>query len=97
LSKAEESTFMLGPLLPGADFPRPVYDKTPLTPVMSLRPGSSSSSSNSSSIDIDMVQDDDNGQSTCNKEVLSMLDNLKEEEETKENTIWKGLDKFRNN
>jgi hypothetical protein len=31
--------------------------------------------------------EDEKGESTCNKEVLSMLDNLKEEEETKENTI----------
>jgi lipid-A-disaccharide synthase len=38
-----------------------------------------------------------NEQIEKNKEVLSMLDNLKEEKETEENTIWKGLDKFRNN
>lgn len=44
-----------------------------------------------------VCDEDEKGESTCNKEVLSMLDNLKEEEEKKENTIWKGLDKFRNN
>jgi hypothetical protein len=37
------------------------------------------------------------GESTCNKDVLAMLEKLKETEDKQENTIWKGLDKFRNN
>jgi uncharacterized metal-binding protein YceD (DUF177 family) len=41
--------------------------------------------------------EDENGESKCNKEVLSMLENLTEQEETIEYTFWKGLDKFRNN
>ena len=40
--------------------------------------------------------EDEMGVSKCNKEVLTMLENLKDSE-NKENTIWKGLDKFRNN
>lgn len=33
----------------------------------------------------------------CNKEVLAMLDRLKDNEENKDNPLWKGLDKFKNN
>jgi hypothetical protein len=33
----------------------------------------------------------------CNKEVLAKLQQLKNNEEKKENPIWKGLDKFRDN
>jgi uncharacterized metal-binding protein YceD (DUF177 family) len=33
----------------------------------------------------------------CNKEVLAMLEKLKENEEKKENPLWSGLDKFKDN
>jgi uncharacterized metal-binding protein YceD (DUF177 family) len=41
--------------------------------------------------------DDDNGESTCNREVLDMLKQMElQAQQTKEeNPIWKGLDKFR--
>jgi hypothetical protein len=41
--------------------------------------------------------EDEKGESKCNKETLEMLEKLKETETKKENSIWKGLDKFRNN
>ena len=44
-----------------------------------------------------VCETDELGESTCNKDVLAMLDKLKETEDKQENTIWKGLDKFRNN
>ena len=33
----------------------------------------------------------------CNKEVLEMLQKLKDNEDNKNNPIWKGLDKFKDN
>jgi hypothetical protein len=33
----------------------------------------------------------------CNMDVLAKLQQLKDNEQKKENTIWKGLDKFRDN
>ena len=33
----------------------------------------------------------------CNKEVLEKLQQLKDNEQKKDNPIWKGLDKFRDN
>jgi len=41
--------------------------------------------------------EDESGETKCNKEVLDMLDNLKQKEEKNENSIWKGLDKFKDN
>ncbi len=45
-----------------------------------------------------ICDDDGSGKSTCNPDVLKMLNKMNEAEETKkqENPIWKGLDKFRN-
>lgn len=39
---------------------------------------------------------DKNGNSTCNPVVLKMLDEMKQGNKTKENSIWKDLDQFRN-
>jgi uncharacterized metal-binding protein YceD (DUF177 family) len=44
-----------------------------------------------------VCEEDDKGQSKCNKDALAMLEKLKDSDNEKENTIWKGLDKFRNN
>jgi uncharacterized metal-binding protein YceD (DUF177 family) len=42
--------------------------------------------------------DDENGQSLCNKDVLKKLAEMKvTAEEQKENSIWKGLEKFKDN
>jgi uncharacterized metal-binding protein YceD (DUF177 family) len=41
--------------------------------------------------------ENEKGESKCNKDTLKVLEQLKETETKKENTIWKGLDKFRNN
>lgn len=44
-----------------------------------------------------VCEEDEKGESKCNKDVLAMLEKLKDSDNEKENTIWKGLDKFRNN
>lgn len=44
-----------------------------------------------------MCDDAEIGGPKCNKEVLAMLEKLKESVEKKESSIWKGLDKFRDN
>ncbi len=45
-----------------------------------------------------ICQNDENGDSLCNKEVLSKLESMKLSSETQvENTIWKGLEKFKEN
>jgi uncharacterized metal-binding protein YceD (DUF177 family) len=44
-----------------------------------------------------MCEESEIGGPKCNKEVLAMLDKLTEEARKKENPVWKGLDKFRNN
>jgi len=41
--------------------------------------------------------EDEEGNSKCNQEVLQMLEKLKDNEEKDTNTIWKGLDKFKDN
>jgi uncharacterized metal-binding protein YceD (DUF177 family) len=42
--------------------------------------------------------DNEEGETTCNKEVLEKLDRMKENHtEDTTNNIWKGLDKFKNN
>jgi uncharacterized metal-binding protein YceD (DUF177 family) len=41
--------------------------------------------------------EDENGKSKCNPEVLKRLDQLNQNNETKTNPIWKGLDKFKDN
>ncbi len=42
--------------------------------------------------------DDENGQSLCNKDVLKKLEEMRLiSEEQKENSIWKGLEKFKDN
>jgi uncharacterized metal-binding protein YceD (DUF177 family) len=41
---------------------------------------------------------DENGKSLCNEEVLQRLNNMQvDNEERKENSIWKGLEKFKDN
>ncbi len=40
--------------------------------------------------------DDVEGRSTCNKEVLSKLEQMRNETEKGENLIWKGLEQFKN-
>lgn len=41
--------------------------------------------------------EDEKGKSKCNEEVLKMLDKLKDNEDKDTKTIWKGLDKFKDN
>jgi uncharacterized metal-binding protein YceD (DUF177 family) len=41
--------------------------------------------------------EDEKGNSKCNQEVIQMLEKLTENEEKDTNTIWKGLDKFKDN
>lgn len=41
--------------------------------------------------------ENEKGESKCNKETLDMLEKLKENQLKNEHSIWKGLDKFRNN
>ncbi len=43
-----------------------------------------------------ICKEDDNGVSLCNKEVLEKLEKMNKEVVV-ENTIWKGLEKFKNN
>ena len=40
--------------------------------------------------------DDVNGKSTCNEEVLLKLEQMKNESQSGENSIWKGLEQFKN-
>jgi len=45
-----------------------------------------------------LCADDENGKSTCNKEVLQKLNEMKSSmDEHNANSIWKGLDKFKEN
>jgi uncharacterized metal-binding protein YceD (DUF177 family) len=41
--------------------------------------------------------EDEKGKTKCNEEVLKMLEKLKDNEDKDTNTIWKGLDKFKDN
>ena len=41
--------------------------------------------------------EDEKGETKCNKDVLKMLENFKDNQEQNENPIWKGLDKFKDN
>ena len=43
-----------------------------------------------------ICKNDENGQALCNKEVIEKLETMNKEVE-RENTLWKGLEKFKNN
>jgi uncharacterized metal-binding protein YceD (DUF177 family) len=43
-----------------------------------------------------ICDDDEKGESTCNKQVLEMLNKMNDKGEQSQNPIWKDLDKFRN-